>query len=1324
MVVSAIVNPLDGEHVIGVSPKATPQVNAWNRRLNLFAGRSLSDIALTIEQNGRAGSLATRGQMVSPGVLSGLQIGLDKNDPRTLHVAAGTGICLSGEDVVVPKPFNVDIRKVSVYAPSYLIGEAPGGSGPQSSLNPQPAPQVQPGELYAREIGPQFNDFITQNVLLPQAGILLLEPVVIATLGNFVATNPCEEDAGNDAFDDEQLVDGCRLILYAWPTEWLALPAPGDAWQNRLAYAIFTQEASLSQDEHLPWEAVGLPIGLMAFDTAFDPLFLDRYSVVRGGGKPKPRTTRLPGTGDRFLWQARINQFAEQLTDPNVVINSPADLAGQCRFLPPTGLLPLGAIDLRQSNGNPNRVGANNFFPANYSVDAVPAPIEQIDLAINACAALAPFDTTVGDAVRVIVPVPQVWYEPELLQVETIDPIFQATVDQFVHQRAIWLKRRQDVRLDAKSLLKAIDASTPDYPDLDPNAIESNETVADTEIDTNITELATPEESYGTVADSTSGALQVSAIADLRTNLRGILRVGTNDESTVEDLSRLDTLGLQGFIHSLRQKADFSDDKINFGFLQIQSSVYKARQLMLGNDVGTRLATSPALTAIAQGQSAVATQQDLQAFYDKIKTPPATRALRTGGGGGTAPADAGTRGSNLASEVVPANRTARLTSSFVAPSKPALSIGRAPADIGGIAATIHTPITTGGIGGAGSIGATGAIDTIAPGLSVGAAGLDVVRPSNVTGILRTATAADPSLFATTNVAATKLDIEQQSPIVGESYAFRTVSVAERLQQPPANDTKSSAVATKFDVISTFATGNKGVAVGDLQVPGFIDPATNAQIYKPFSSIDPTVLGQILNKVHDPDPTNGDEGDFFGASVRAMDHTIETLRAIEGRVFAYRQAIQACQVALGTIQGLLSQANQRLTVIENALAQVRQDLVVARGLTADEQKRIDGINQQRDQIVSGQVKFLAFARLRESEAVYNVPVHAVDPAFTEAALPVALTRTVNAPPELRGMVNLLRDAPLKWFASLWSVLDRLDRLDTLHTAVLNTKLRATFKLAQPPEGDPPTSSGPLGQPILQAISMQREVVTQYRQTAAQLDISSFAGRSWQQSRDQAREFVSAGDLIDLSTFHPEIPRISASEMENIFQVAACLYADFSNVLPVIRLDWAQRLIQLQAGINLRNLSSLPKWNQIDYFDRQEMQAFVDWLFSRISADVPEAVTYMNTLVRVCLLLASHAPVTQIISGTVINPTTVGVGGRVSLAVDLARVRVGMHVLLYDANNTTVARGVVENLAAGQATARILTARSDTVSLEQNGRAQFAEAGAFERNPLTAGILRLR
>ena len=65
-ILTLITAPFPGERVAGVQPDLTPQVDGhWNVRLNLYTGRALSHTALEHEQRGRAGLLATRGQMVS-----------------------------------------------------------------------------------------------------------------------------------------------------------------------------------------------------------------------------------------------------------------------------------------------------------------------------------------------------------------------------------------------------------------------------------------------------------------------------------------------------------------------------------------------------------------------------------------------------------------------------------------------------------------------------------------------------------------------------------------------------------------------------------------------------------------------------------------------------------------------------------------------------------------------------------------------------------------------------------------------------------------------------------------------------------------------------------------------------------------------------------------------------------------------------------------------------------------------------------------------------------------------------------------------------------
>jgi hypothetical protein len=96
------------------------------------------------------------------------------------------------------------------------------------------------------------------------------------------------------------------------------------------------------------------------------------------------------------------------------------------------------------------------------------------------------------------------------------------------------------------------------------------------------------------------------------------------------------------------------------------------------------------------------------------------------------------------------------------------------------------------------------------------------------------------------------------------------------------------------------------------------------------------------------------------------------------------------------------------------------------------------------------------------------------------------------------------------------------------------------------------------------------------------------------------------------------------------------------------------------------------------------------------------------------------VADIIAGDVIRDTTISPGSRIDLAADPSRVRVGMHVLVYQANQP-VARAVVEDLAAGTATARVLTATAPSITVARATKVQFATLEAFERNPITSALL---
>ncbi len=105
-------------------------------------------------------------------------------------------------------------------------------------------------------------------------------------------------------------------------------------------------------------------------------------------------------------------------------------------------------------------------------------------------------------------------------------------------------------------------------------------------------------------------------------------------------------------------------------------------------------------------------------------------------------------------------------------------------------------------------------------------------------------------------------------------------------------------------------------------------------------------------------------------------------------------------------------------------------------------------------------------------------------------------------------------------------------------------------------------------------------------------------------------------------------------------------------------------------------------------RRTLDGLVDWLFARIDRQVPEAWSAVNELVRIALLMASHAPVDRIVPARLVAPVPARIGTRLQLAVEASRIRKGMTALIRDRDNRLISRAVVEDLVDGHASA-ILT-----------------------------------
>lgn len=82
-----------------------------------------------------------------------------------------------------------------------------------------------------------------------------------------------------------------------------------------------------------------------------------------------------------------------------------------------------------------------------------------------------------------------------------------------------------------------------------------------------------------------------------------------------DDLKDFYTSGLTALIRKLTDRAQQADDPIDFGFLHGQANIYRLRQKILGTGLGTKLATSPVLAGIAQGDTASAVRSDPRAVW-------------------------------------------------------------------------------------------------------------------------------------------------------------------------------------------------------------------------------------------------------------------------------------------------------------------------------------------------------------------------------------------------------------------------------------------------------------------------------------------------------------------------------------------------------------------------------------------------------------------------------------------------------------------------------------------------------------------------------------
>ncbi|MDH5624698.1 MAG: hypothetical protein OEY21_01185, partial [Nitrospira sp.] len=193
--VRPIQRPFPGESVLGISPPLDRTVDPlWNRRAHLYTGRSLSDTILTVEQTGRVGHLTALGAMLSSGTVHGLDVVLERIEGGAMILLSpGYGVTSAGEDIVVGTPQRIRVQDIPVIASGPTIGDVP--------------------------VGRRLGELLASGA--PAVAVLVLQPVVLQQVAGADPTDTCEQDPQNFAFEDWQVVDGCRLGCVLWEDSWI-----------------------------------------------------------------------------------------------------------------------------------------------------------------------------------------------------------------------------------------------------------------------------------------------------------------------------------------------------------------------------------------------------------------------------------------------------------------------------------------------------------------------------------------------------------------------------------------------------------------------------------------------------------------------------------------------------------------------------------------------------------------------------------------------------------------------------------------------------------------------------------------------------------------------------------------------------------------------------------------------------------------------------------------------------------------------------------------------------------------------------------------------
>lgn len=1289
------------------------------QRLRYAQGRTLTSTAMQTEQDWTDGRLGLWGHHLSAGVFDGLGTALDDQviNPGGFTLGSGRAIAPNGQDMVLHKAVELS---VSDLVPLGGVAEAAGD--PDGII----AIVLEPVTFEAEDL-----------------------PDTAATRGAFEDACPPDPSAG--PFLDIIRQDGIRV-------SWTALALASPEANPTMAANVAAHQIRLREEidpAGLPWHGVGVPVAMMQIQ-AGRILWQHQAAVVRRGGiLPQASIGALDG-----IRQSRVDGLVEETAIATRLDGwDGARGFSFLRHLPPGGLIARKAWD------------SGSFFPNTWGQAQTPIPESQLDAALDATRAMAPYDmTVVRDVVKWLVPVPDHLYAPDLLEPPG-DPDFAAVTSQLEARVASTLSLRNGYRAQAREIQGALDAdSVADFADSNDDPIDGETGFVATE----------------TLDQTRFDSESLNELTAVHTSLDTTLF--TTDQRAMVDPSDIaeppSDYGVTPFVTEMRRVIDAANDTVDFAFNRVQTEIYRVRQIMLGEEEATKLATFPVLAGLAKGSNEYALSQGLRAqFTATAEAPVATFNALVIENPETSLLEETT--ATFLDRGTFEEETQKLiftdTDKVLLETADALKFTETEA--------LKLPETQVKFAGDERLSGAFAFDgfsdkeaTFSFGSILGDS--KILTQSSETqikalvdetrGIL-----VDDALL--TDKTSKKTGIIRSAPIPGDIRDTRSATIAERLKASPALTAKASAVRIKSDILSQIL--GLGIALDGLDVPlgssreavlllasevdavagssglsteeqatltalrrpvantgdsrnwelvtltGAVDTSTSgtvqvsgltrlgADLRRRKAPLNMSLLPALtLAKILDPDPTftpgssisADDEAAFLQSAIATLESVVAILRVVEARLIAIATAVDSVEARIKIFADIQDRWESALSVADQDLDEARHDLRVARSLIDEEIARQAKIQAERDRIIAEEVKIVAYVRPRALQ-----PHSAGDtlglrlPGTFEDPLPDSLRRDVDLPAELETMMGVMREIPLGWFADYEDLARGFGKssfLGEIYTrAAFRSKARyveMAARRAQTTQAQSAARAAPAARASKQIIDGYQVFVESVLKARGTIDFAAYSAASWSERRRRALSDLSLNDMINAGSY----ATVSKRALEEIERIERVLHAELQLIREVpagVRLLWTQQMSVFDEAVDLSKLTVLPSWSRIDWDLRRRLLRLNDWLFARMTKGNAEAQAVMSDIVRVAILLASQAPVRDIVTARIEETQTVSKGSAIDIVIRRGAPEIGMTVAVSEAGSVRM-RGIVRDLVGTKAKVEVteVSAGLDMVTSSQD------------------------